>query len=514
MKKILRRLGPFAAFTIFWLLFANMNGLTDHLHELPRGVHQSAQCDRASLAQNFFYGNLNILYPEVNEDRCMDGIVSCEFPFVSWLAALFYRLFGYDEFWFRLLSFVLYSTGMFMVWNLFRTRMHALTAGILVLLLQSSPVLLFYGPGFLPDIASLGLSFCAWYLFFGLFIQHAWIPPLKGNIPVVLFVMVTGLAMAVKTTSVIQWLTMASLATVLMLRHKKFRTLSGRNGFLILGAALILPAVWYFWSRHLASTHNSQYFMMRVPLSETWQSYSDAWAVYLANWPPQALSDPLIYIACSLMIVTVFLKRFIQFELWLISSVNSLGSIAFLFLMIEQFKYHDYYMICLFPAFVLNWLALADALRKRGGYMAYVKIALFVLLAVALNYQFHRGRINLEERYTEGNYWEQSHHRATDLDTFRMMLRKAGVNRNDCSVTGYDSSPNDMLYLLHLRGHRFSKEHDDERLNHILQGSKPKWLISNDTDLSRRIAALVPARKILAYKSLELYALDHSTRSR
>jgi hypothetical protein len=474
------------------------------------GVHQSAQCDRASLAQNYYYGGMKFLYPEVNENRCIDGIVSCELPLSSYLAACLYKLFGYSEFWFRLLSYLFFFAGMMALWFLLKTRMHLLTATALVLFVQASPILLFYGPGFLPDTVSLGLALLSWALFFGLHIRHPWLPSLTSIYWRVLFILALGLSVAVKTTSLLQWLSMAGLAVAAYLPFMKIALIDRKKLLVSLLWALLIPFVWYMWSRHLAATHNSQYFMMRVPLSETWQSYSDAWAVYLANWPPQVFADPLIYITVSLLLLVLFLKPFISKELWLLTCLNSAGSISFLFLMIEQFKYHDYYAICLIPAFFLNWLALADATNRLPKKFWYIKILLFIGICSALNMQFYSGRKNLDERYTEGNYWEQSHHRSTDLDTFRRSLDSLGIDRNDCVMAGFDPSPNNILYLLHLRGHRISKEHEEERLRYILFGAHPQWLISNDSMLDKRIKALVPAKTVKQFKYLRLLKIDYS----
>ena len=143
-----------------------MLGSLDHLHNKPCGVHQGAQCDRASLAQNFFYGGMHLSTPEVNENRCIDGIVSCEFPIVSYTAAALYKCFAYDETWFRLLSYLLFSIGSLALFLLLKRWLNTVLSFALVLLIQAAPVMLFYSANFLPDIAALGLVFIAWHLIF------------------------------------------------------------------------------------------------------------------------------------------------------------------------------------------------------------------------------------------------------------------------------------------------------------------------------------------------------------
>ena len=499
------------AFIAVWLLYGYASGVFDHFHELPMGVHQSAQCDRASLAQNYYYGGFRFLYPEVNENRCIDGIVSCEMPLGAYFAAALYRIFEYDEFYFRLLTYGIFSLGMMALYFLLKTRMSSLLALSLILLLQSSPILLFYCNNFLPDIFSLGLALIAWWLFFRIHIKHPYLPALKQRSLHWLFILCLGFSVATKTTSLLQWLSMAGIAGLSFIPGSGLQLADRRKLISALLVAFCIPLAWYFWSRHLSMTHNSQYFMMSLPQSANMQQYREAWQVYLANWPTQTLSYPLIYIAVALMLVTLFLKRFIQAELWIVALLNAFGAFAFLALMIEQFKYHDYYVICLFPAFALNWLALHDAACKLKPGRRWIKLVLFVLILLALNYQFHTGKKNLEERYTEGNYWEQSHHRARDLDSFRHKVNAIGIDRNACVLAGYDPAPNNLLYLLHLRGHRISKDHDTERLDYILNGAHPRYLISNDSTLTLRVGGMVKSVRLLAsQRQLELYELSYN----
>lgn len=259
-----------------------------------------------------------------------------------------------------------------------------------------------------------------------------------------------------------------------------------------------MPIAWFFWSRHLSMTHNSQYFMMRVPIPDRWDDYQTAWLIYLANWPQQTFSEPLIYIFAALLLLPLFLKKYISNEIWWIAILNLAGSLAFLFLMIDQFKYHDYYIICLMPAFVINWLALSEAIQKIRPKFWYIKLAIFLALLKIVSIQYNGGTVNLSERYTPGNYWEQSHINAQAYDSLRIKINRLGIiNRHSCVVAGIDASPNNILYMLHLRGHRISPEHDSARLNHIIYGAKPDYFICNDSALQSRIAGMTDSMPLL-----------------
>ncbi|MCC6818939.1 MAG: glycosyltransferase family 39 protein [Bacteroidia bacterium] len=497
-------------FAIVWFGFAYLSGICEHFNELPRSVHQSAQCDRASLAQNYYYGGFKFLYPEVNENRCIDGIVSCELPLTAFLAASLYKIFGYDEMWFRLLSFCFFSFGMFSLFLLLKTRLNEIAALLLILILQSSPILMFYAANFLPDISALGLGLIALFLFYRLFLPHAYLPNLNSIGLKFLFVFALSFSIATKTTNIILWLSMSGLILFSYFKGFKINIYQRSSAISSLLLTLIIPLSWQLWSKHLGQTHNFQYFMMRIPWSESWLSYKTSWLIYLANWPQQTFSEPLIFILFGLLFLPLFLKKYISNETWFLALFNLIGSLAFLFVMIEQFKYHDYYIICLFPAFILNWLAISEAISKIPSKLWWTKVVLFLSLVWAFQFQSNGGIINLRERYTPGNYWEQSHVNAQQYDTLRQMLLQKGIDRNACVLAGYDASPNNILYLLHLRGHRYSKEHGIERMDYILNGAHPQYLISNDSAIEQLAKKYVKMNQILEYNQLRVYNLIYS----
>jgi hypothetical protein len=77
-------------FWLAWLLLCWPLGVYDYLQRPPQGMHQSAQCDRASLAWNFAYTDGDILHPRIHEVRFGDGIVAGEMPVMPWLQGLWF----------------------------------------------------------------------------------------------------------------------------------------------------------------------------------------------------------------------------------------------------------------------------------------------------------------------------------------------------------------------------------------------------------------------------------------
>ncbi len=470
-------------------------------------VHQGAQCDRASLAQNYFHNGFHFLYPEVNENRCHDGIVACELPLMSYSAALLYKLFYYDEIWFRLLNFIVLSIGFFSLFKLLKRYVHWVLALVLIVLFFHSSILLFYSNSFLPDTASLGLILIAWYLFFKQFIPHPFLPNNNSKIIFFVFVLCLSLGIALKTSSFIAFVLMSFLLIVSYLSKNKLKLIQRKQLALALILSLMIPLIWFFWSRHLGKIHNNAYFLMQIPEFNNWENYKEAWHVYYNNWPQQTYTYPLFHVFIGIFVINWFLYKNELKWTWLISNVYVLGVLGFFLIMLTQFKYHDYYIIALLPAFwfsILHFILYIKSLKPKFWLL---KIGLFIIFILFANLQFNQGKKNLTERYSKNNYWEQSHLDVDDYLTFKKQISKYKISRNECILVGYDNNPNILLYLLDLRGYRFNADQDMNYLKDILN-NQPRYVIVNHPEFKQKILSLNQKYKTLeVYKNIQLLEL-------
>jgi len=492
-----------------WCLFNALIGGFSHFNERPMGVHQGAQCDRASIALNYYY-NLNLLYPEVHENRCKDGIVSCEFPLSNYLTAVLYKCFKYDEKYFRILTFIFVSIGMYTLFLLFTLYIKTIPAYLLLFILNASPILLFYASNFIPDASALGLSLSAWYLLFRLYIPHPYLPNYKKGVYVLCFILSLTFAMASKTTCFIHWMTMMG---VYILSHFKTLKIELVNKKVLLSSllfALILPIVWQLWARYLGKTHNSEFFILHIPLITDKVFYQNAWNVYLGNWPQETFTGPLQYLMGGLLLLPFLIKKHISNTLWYITVLNTLGCFLFMAIMINQFMYHDYYILCLLPAIALNWLAIGSAASKIKANLWWVKVGVLVILIIAMRLQFNYGRINLESRYTAGTYWEQSQQKTIDYSLFKNKINALGISRKNCVLVGYDGAPNNVLYLLDLNGRRINEDFNTEQIREAVNEISPQYLISNDSLFTKTMEPFFKEFKLISQeKYLSLYKVSN-----
>lgn len=71
---------PNKFFLISVLIIYVLSGIIFALPQRPRGLHLWGQTDRASVARNFYYEDLNILKPRINNVYNGTGITGLEFP--------------------------------------------------------------------------------------------------------------------------------------------------------------------------------------------------------------------------------------------------------------------------------------------------------------------------------------------------------------------------------------------------------------------------------------------------
>ena len=89
-------------FSLLILFLAWVSGAFRLLSYRPIGEHTWAQVDRAAVALNYYKNEASFFFPQtlrLNENP--SGIEPGEFPLIPWLASVLYRIFGFDEFWFR-----------------------------------------------------------------------------------------------------------------------------------------------------------------------------------------------------------------------------------------------------------------------------------------------------------------------------------------------------------------------------------------------------------------------------
>lgn len=210
------------------------------------------QTDTATIADNFYRGNWNILYPEISWNGPGHNYVGYEFQTVTYITSLFYRLLGQHDWVGRSVVVLFGLWGIFAFYQLVRrvwSEEHALvSAGLMAVL----PGQAYVDRSFLPDpvMGSLVVTSC-WLL----------VAYVQTERPHYLFMAsLTGiLGFLTKISGIFVGIPMLyAISTVLI--HK--RMLRSKQFVLICVATvltLIPVAAYYLWAIHISRTYPPYY---------------------------------------------------------------------------------------------------------------------------------------------------------------------------------------------------------------------------------------------------------------
>ena len=175
---------------IFWVTF--FSTYYPSANDLPRGIHQWAQADRLALCYRYVDGN-SLNHPATLSIKTINGDVGVEFSVFQYLLAQVVRL-GYPKQYLPFLYKFFTLSFFYLSLALLCARVLRKESTLAILLTTSivftSPILVYYGYNYLPDVWALSLILIALYFF------HKGLS--KFIFPILL---ITGLSLCIKTSS-------------------------------------------------------------------------------------------------------------------------------------------------------------------------------------------------------------------------------------------------------------------------------------------------------------------------
>ena len=389
----------------------------------PQGYHVWAQADRAAVARIYHQEGIRPLHPKTYYLGSPSGEVGMEFPAMAIGAAVLYDFFGFNEFWYRLLMLVIVFGGLMGFYGIARRWAGNLNSALLTILWSLSPVVLFYGPNFLPDAAAMGLVLMCW----AFFLQQR---EKQSRGKVLAMLMMACMALLLKPTS------LAFLAPMVLL--------AGPRNWRIWALSAIPAAVagaWFLWAQHLNAENGSVVFSLGAHPAGSAGEIGRA----LVNWGVLVISryaSLWVWLGLGMMIVIRILRREnARRDLLRIIGYQFIGLGAVLIFFLGTVSIHDYYGIMLLVPFMLGSIA-AISTGKKGLWIS--AIILLLLISVAALH----GRQELSNAafdWSEGTF--------PQLKTIREMNhREPNLPAEARVVTLTDHSMNTSLYYFNRRG--------------------------------------------------------------
>jgi hypothetical protein len=446
-KKSLVRWGLSLIFIIGIFYFLGFNKA---LFYRPISIHQSAQCSRASIALNYSQESMNFFVPRVHGCKNTTGITGSEFPLMNYMAAICYKVFGFNEFWYRFLMLVSITIGLVFSIKLTNIFIQNHWVSFLISLLWfMSPVLVYYSPNFNPDTASLGFIMISWYFFFR-FIKS------KKNKDIFIWFLFALLSSLIKIVSLISVLSVLTIIILSLIRFINIE-ITRRQIYLWIISSIsvfILVFLWYKYARYLTISNNNAQFSLRPHSPKSWENVLKTWETVKWQWIPYYYNN-IVYWFMGLSLLAIFtLNKYAPRILIAIMGLLYIGAFSFIIIMFPQFNDHDYYIITLLPAvffhFMIFFIILKNLIPKRY----FSKITIFSLLALCTYSTIH-AKNHQRSRYGGLYYsWEFDFTRYYDLEP---ELRKLGITKDEKFVSLHDWTPNNSLYLINQKGWTINK---------------------------------------------------------
>lgn len=486
MKINLKKIFGLVLFIFSLHLFYSYVGVYRHLSKRPCSVHSWAQTERASIALNYYQFDMNLFKPRIHKALDGEGITGLEFPLVNYSAAVLYKIFGFKELYYKL--FVLFTLIFGLI--LFYYLSYSFTKSYILSLLgvgsaYFSPALIYYSANFIPDTTSLGFVLASWYFFF----QYL---KFKEKKFIIVFFVLATLAALVKISSLIVFGVFVGIIILDQLRffHKTNNNLEliqhKKTLFLTSILCVLTVVAWYKYANWLSAFYHSDAFLLSSKFVTSKKQAIEVWSVIKKQWLPdyykfETYNLLIVGVACLILFY-----KYVNRVLFTVTFLTILGSAAFVFLLFYQFRNHDYYIITILPCVFLLLITFLDALVMfSNNYFPPLKFIAAIIIF-----------FNAKEcvKYCKGRYL-QRHDNSYLVNTgdFRMYedlepkLRKLGIKNTDITLTGFDGTYCNSLYLMNQRGWNIEPNASKEYVDWIIKSKNIKYLILNDSSYFNKL---------------------------
>lgn len=476
-----------------------------------QGVHQWRQSVGASLALNYYQDGMKFNEPSIHNNLSYDGfsdISVIEFPFLYYTVAILYNIFGPHEMVFRLFNFTLLVTGliflMYLIYKITRDIFWSLYIPLVVLM---SPMVFYYGAGFMPNPASMAMVFIAWFFIYKFIEKRE-----SKFLYIVSFIFL--LAGLTKVTSLLSLMALgATLVVFYIIDWNKWNREYPLKKLII---PAILPFIgvvlWYAYVDFYANRYGGN--ISAVEVRPIWgldsETIKATWKAITKRWLPGYIYPYHLALAALFFLFSLFIYKRMKFLVTLLIFIF-LGGLSFFFLFYKSLWHHDYYLINILAVVILSYLVFAIWFKsniKSKILEIVLKAALIGIIPAALISGFK----DIDNR-VYGFY--NDHHRKyysglTDIEPY---LDSLGVTYDKKVISIPDHSVNISLYLMNRKGftdfgYPYLSQDDNDMDFYMARGAE--YLVVTDTSILEERKYLKPYTKELIgqHKNVFIYNLN------
>ncbi|MBN1132100.1 MAG: glycosyltransferase family 39 protein [Bacteroidales bacterium] len=421
----------------------------------PVGIHQWRSSVSAAIALNYCHG-ADFFKSQTNallaDDKTSD-ISIVEFPVIYYFVSILYRIFGFNEFWFRITQVILGFIGLLC---LFKAACYYTKdwfyAAFIPLIVFTSPIYIFYLNNFIPDSVALSVSFIGFYCFTRYTEERRfrmWLLSMG-------FFLLAGL---IKTSALMLYFGIGALA-VIELIHGVFRKRDDRlfrlewKYVVSYLSVLLLIVLWYGYARIYSNLHPRS--VSEVEIRPIWVLSGESVEMVIQHmkiWFKNGHYHSRIFLIFSLPVFVVVLLtgRKVNRMLYTLSTLLFLGGFAFTLLFFRSMRNHDYYQInnLIFP--VILYLLLFAVIRDTDLKL-YRSLFLKLSLLAAMIFMVLNARNYMIRSYDGENPYMVHSSGLIEMFDVEPYLRSLGIERTDRVFCTPDRSVNISLYFCDQKG--------------------------------------------------------------
>lgn len=495
---------------LYWIYSYNLT-----FAQPPQSVHTWRQTNSLSMTQIYYQDRVPFAEPEIHNrisDDGLSGKTAGEFPIIYYLVAKIWTFTGQSEWIFRFLHYLLLMTGSFLLFRMVeKLTGNAIIAGFVGLLAMTSPMVIFYGPNFLPDAPSLAFVLIAWYFL------HAFVQQKKMS-ALWLSALFFFLAISLKITAATSFIAIGGwvlLENIFLPSGKRIFNFRLRHylPFVVAVGALV---IWYAYVYYYTGIHKGSFSYMGIwPVWKmTAEQFHRITDTLDKIWFREFFWPPLQYTTLAIWLFMLTQWKKLPLFLCYMLVIMPLGLAGILALWFQVLEGHDYYLITQIQTLLVIWIAFFLYLKERKQTASRVVniVLVMVLVTLVLN-----GQKRHSERYSGWmNEGYKLHFEA--LTTIQPFFAQWGISEKDLVISLPDPSINASLYYMNRKGYTdfasdFSKE--ETFVKRIAQGAK--YLVVNDTTILSRpeVArfAKYPAGQYLNVKVFDLRPFSPENRN-
>jgi hypothetical protein len=449
----------------------------------PQGLHQWRQCVGASYAMNYYNNDLDItqlrIYNHLSDNATSDFSIA-DFPILYYIVAVCYSIFGNSDSIFRIINALIMLSGLyFLMLSSYQLLKDRFWSFFIPVILFTSPTLVYYSNGFLPDTTAFGIVFIA--LYFVVKYIHS-----KKISHIYWASFLFTLAGLIKVTSLMSFLAISGTLVLMYIFSTKIRKEFNIYKFIL---PILLPIffvlLWNFIVYRINSSIGGTisdtnlrpiWDMDALAVEETWNRIQHRWL------------NSYFHISVQLTALAMFISSLIFFKksmrvLTIITSLTLIGSLFFFFAFFRSLYAHDYDLINIF---VLIIFGLVSGLILLKNYFPKVFRSNYLKIAAMIWVSFLVIECNKNINIKFHGYHNYSHkHFYHGLQDIEKTNRNLGIQQNDLVISIPDPSINITLYLMNQPGFTdfglFNKS-GTERIDYFIK-KNAKYLIINDTSI-------------------------------